>query len=410
MSRKYQILVWIMLTLVLALNCIPVFAWSPAEKLSSNSVVLMDTTRGQILFEKNQNSRLSPSVMCKLMTALVTIEKADLNAKVTISKNAASFNGLHLVVGNQYSVSDLLHAVILSQGNDAAVALAEYVGNGDIKKFVKYMNDTAKELMLKDTLFANPTGLFEKGQYTSARDIATLVKSAISNPTFNVIFGAKGIGWLNGNNSSILTNQNTLFWSYNGVDGGKIGTNTTPHIISAVTTATQNGKRLIAVVFNTGEEQALAETAKLFDYGFSNFYTGILVPSNTPQRSVEIDNVKLDLISKIDVYYTYPIGNSFIKNITFLPNEKLRLPVGTDTIAGILKYTLNDDTVIEVNLYSNKSVSAPQDYKTRIKDILTENRDLVIIVVILAVIEVVLVIYNLFKWILRLVKKPRTQL
>ncbi|ACL74902.1 D-alanyl-D-alanine carboxypeptidase family protein [Ruminiclostridium cellulolyticum] len=405
MSKKILI---VFVALILIFNCLPVFAWTPTEGLTSSSVVLMDTVRGQILFEKNAYAHLSPSVMCKLMTALVTIEKTDLNAKVTISKNAASFKGLNLVVGNQYTVEDLLYAVMLSQGNDAAVALAEYVGDGDIQKFVRYMNTKAKELSLKDTYFVNPTGLYEKDQYTSAKDIAVLVKAAISNNTFNLMFGARGFGWLNGNNSSILTNQNTLFWSYKGVDGGKIGTNTNPQSISAVTTATLNEKRLIAVVFNTNEENAFSETAKLFDYGFSKFYTGVLVPKNIPQRSIEVDNVKVDLVSKIDVYYTYPVGDSFINNISFTPNEKLKLPLNTETIAGVLKYTLNDNTVIEVNLYSDKTVSAPEDYISKIKNIVTENRDLVIIVGILAIIELVLIAKNLLKFIFK-AKKTRTQ-
>ncbi|HEX2926504.1 MAG TPA: D-alanyl-D-alanine carboxypeptidase family protein [Ruminiclostridium sp.] len=405
MNKK--ILFAITLILILVFNCLSVFAWTPSEGLSSSSVVLMDTVRGQVLFEKNAYKHLSPSVMCKLMTALVTIEKTDLNAKVTISKNAASFKGLNLVVGNQYTVEDLLYAVMLSQGNDAAVALAEYVGDGDIKKFVGYMNEKAKELSLKDTYFSNPTGLYENGQFTSARDIATLVSAAISNPTFNVIFGARGFGWLNGSDSSVLTNQNTLFWSYKGVDGGKIGTNTNPQSISAVTTASQSDKRLIAVVFNTDENKVFAETAKLFDYGFSNFYTGILVPKDIPQRNIEVDNVKVDLASKIDVYYTYPVGNSFIKSINFVQNKKLKLPVTPETLAGVLKYTLNDNTVIEVNLYPDKTISAPKDYMAKLTNIITENRDLVTIVGILALIELILAINYLLKFLYKYQKKAK---
>ncbi len=405
MSKKILL---VLVALILIFNSLPVFAWTPAESLTSSSAVLMDTVRGQVLYEKDAYKHLSPSVMCKLMTALVTIAKADLNAKITISKNAASYKGLNLVVGNQYTVEDLLYAVMLSQGNDAAVALAEYVGDGDIQKFVKYMNTKAKELSLKDTYFVNPTGLYEKDQYTSAKDIASFIKAAIANNTFNTIFGAKGFGWINGNNSSILTNQNTLFWSYKGVDGGKLGTNTNPQSFSAVTTASQNEKRLIAVVFNTNEKDTFSETAKLFDYGFSKFFTGVLVPKHIPQRSIEVDNVKVDLVSKIDVYYTYPIGNSFIKNITFIPNEKLKLPINTEIIAGVLKYTLNDSTVIEVNLYSDKTVSAPKDYRTKIKNIVSENKDLVTIVGILGIIEIILIIKNLIKFMFR-AKKTRTQ-
>jgi D-alanyl-D-alanine carboxypeptidase/D-alanyl-D-alanine carboxypeptidase (penicillin-binding protein 5/6) len=342
------------------------------------------------------------------MTALITIEKSQLNSKVTISKNAVSINGssLNLTVGNLYSVEDLLYGIMLSQGNDAAIALAEYVGNGNISNFVSFMNNKAKELCLTDTFFVNPTGLYDEKQFTSTRDIAKLVKSAITNSTFNSLFGAKGIAWINGKDSSILTNKNKLFWSYSGVDGGKIGT-TPQQGTTSVTTATRDNRRLIAVVFDENEDNALDQTAKLFDYGFSHFFSGILVPKDTPIRSISIEDVNVNLISKIDVFYTYPKGNSFIKNISFNINEKLNLPISPDTIAGVLTYKLNDDTVIDVNLYSDKVVVAPEDYSSKIKSIFKENQDLVTIVIILIAIEFIILIYKLIILILKIMRKSK---
>ncbi len=408
MNKKRQRFGLILVISILIFNSIPAFAWTPNDKLSANSAILIDSIRGQVLYEKEADSLYSLSIMCKLMTALVTIEKTDLNDKVTISKNSANVNGasLNLVVGNLYTVEDLLYAVILSQGNDAAIALAEYVGGGDVNKFVGYMNDKAKELMLIDTYFVNPTGLYDKKQFTSTKDIARLVKTAISNPVFNSIFGARGIAWVNGKNSSILTNQNKLFWSYKGIDGGKIGT-TPQQGTTSVTTATRDDRRLIAVVFDDNEENSLTQTAQLFDYGFSRYSTGILVNKNTPLRSITVEDVEVDLISKMDVYYTYPIGESYIDKINFVANEKLSLPITTDTIGGVLNYTLSDGTVIEVNLYSDKEVVAPEDYKSKVKKIIEENRDLVIIVSVLAVIEGILIIYNLLKLIYKLFSKKK---
>jgi len=406
MNKKRQKFGLIIIISIIIFNSLPVFAWTPKEELPVSSAILMDTIRGQVLYEKEADNLFSPSIMCKLMTALITIEKTQLNAKVTISKNAAGINGLslNLVVGNLYSVEDLLYAVMLSQGNDAAIALAEYVGDGDVNKFVGYMNDKAKELMLTDTFFVNPTGLYDKKQFTSTRDIAKIIKTAISNPLFNSIFGARGIAWLNGKDSSILTNQNNLFWSYNGVDGGKIGT-TPQQGTTSVTTATRDGRRLIAVVFDKNEENTLLQTTQLFDYGFSRYYNGILVPKGTPLRTITVEESDVNLISKMDVYYTYPIGDSYIESISFIANEKLKLPISTDIVAGVLNYTLKDGTVIEVNLYSDKVVVAPEDYKSKAKTIFEENRDLVTIVIVLVAIECVLIIYNLIKLLCKVIKK-----
>ncbi len=402
----HKLVLFIILLSAIILNSIPVLAWTPDEELTASSAILMDTMRGQILFEKDADKVLSPSIMCKLMTALITMDKTQLNSKVTISKNAAGINGasLNLTVGNLYTVEDLLYGIMLSPGNDAAIALAEYGGDGDVNKFVGYMNETAKKLMLNDTYFVNPTGLYDEKQFTSVRDIAKLIKSAIANPVFNSVFGSRGIAWINGKDSSVLTNQNKLFWSYNGVDGGKIGTNPKLGVIS-VTTATRDGRRLVAVVFDKDEESTLSQTTQLFDYGFTNYYNGILVSKDTPLRTIAVQNVDVNLISKIDVYYTYPVGQSYIKDISFTKNEKLELPIKTDTVAGVLKYILEDGTEIDVDLYSDKEIVPEQDYKTKIKTILDENRDLVLIVTILIVIEFVLLFYNIIKLIIKIARK-----
>jgi len=407
MKKLHRLFILLILIFaILSLNIVPVFAWTPEEELSASSAILIDTLRGQTLYEKEADKLLSPSIMCKLMTALITIENTQLNSKVTISKNAAGINGasLNLTVGNMYTVKDLLYGVMLSPGNDAAIALAEYVGNGDVNKFVTLMNETAKKNMLNHTYFVNPTGLYDENQFTSVRDIAKLLKIAISNPVFNSIFGSKGIAWGDGKNSSILTNQNKLFWSYTGVDGGKIGTNPNQGVI-AVTTATRDGRRLLAVVFDKDEESVLTQTTQLFDYGFQHFYNGILVSKDVPLRTINVEGIEINLVSKIDIYYTYPIGQSYIKNITFTKNEKLALPIKTDTVAGVIKYTLEDGTEIDVDLYSDREVVAPEDYKARINKILEENRDLVIIVIILLMVELILVLHHIIKNIKKLIKK-----
>jgi len=199
MKKLHRLFILLILIFaILSLNIVPVFAWTPEEELSASSAILIDTLRGQTLYEKEADKLLSPSIMCKLMTALITIENTQLNSKVTISKNAAGINGasLNLTVGNMYTVKDLLYGVMLSPGNDAAIALAEYVGNGDVNKFVTLMNETAKKNMLNHTYFVNPTGLYDENQFTSVRDIAKLLKIAISNPVFNSIFASKGIAWV----------------------------------------------------------------------------------------------------------------------------------------------------------------------------------------------------------------------
>ncbi len=405
-KMKLKPIVFILLLAVTIMNILPVLAFSPEEDISASSAILMDTIRGQVLFEKNAEKSVSPSIMCKVMTALITIEKTKLNSKVTISKNAQGIKGasLNLTVGNLYTVEDLLYGIMLAQGNDAATALAEYVGDGDVNRFVGYMNETAKKLGLDNTYFVNPTGLFDENQFTTLKDTAKLIKIAIANPVFNSIFGSRGVAWIDGKDSSILTNQNKLFWSYRGVDGGKIGTNPQQGVTS-VTTASKEGRRLIAVVFDKTEESTLEQTIKLFDYGFDFFYNGLLVSKDTPVRNINVQGLEINLISKYDVYYTYPKGQSYIKGVKFNQNDKLTLPVRTDMVAGMLEYELEDGTTISIDLYPDREISAPQDYKDKIRATLNENKDLVIIVGILIVIEFILMFFYLIRLFIRIVKK-----
>ena len=403
---RTKLIAFIILLTVIIINTLPAMAALPDEELSASSAILMDTIRGQVLFEKGADKPVSPSVMCKVMTAFITIEKTKLNSKVTISKNAQGIKGasLNLTVGNLYTVEDLLYGVMLAQGNDAAIALAEYVGDGDVNRFVEYMNETAKRLELNDTYFVNPTGLYDENQYTTLKDTAKLIKAAIANPVFNSIFGSRGAAWIDGKDSSILTNQNKLFWSYSGVDGGKIGTNPQQGVTS-VTTATKEGRRLISVVFDKTEESTLEQTIKLFDYGFNFFYNGLLVSKDTSIRNINVQGQEVNLISKYDVYYTYPKGQSYIKGIKFTQNEKLTLPVKTDTVAGMLVYELEDGTNISVDLYPDREIAAPQDYKDKINTILSENKDLVMIVGVLIAIELILMFYYLIRLLVRIAKK-----
>jgi D-alanyl-D-alanine carboxypeptidase/D-alanyl-D-alanine carboxypeptidase (penicillin-binding protein 5/6) len=146
-------------------------------------------------------------------------------------------------------------------------------------------------------------------------------------------------------------------------------------------------------------------TTKLFDYGFTHFISGVLIPKDTTVRTITVNDIDVDLVSKMDISYTYPIGQSFIKSITFKPNEKLTLPMNTDTIAGVLHYVLEDDSTIDINLYPSKEIVGPQDPLTKIKAIFAENKDLVILVLILSAIEIFLAIYHLSRFVIRAVKK-----
>lgn len=378
-------------------------------QLKAPSAILVEVEKGQILYRKNVNSKLHIAVANKIMTAILTIEKGNLESKVTISKESTSSEGsvLFLTIGEKYTVEDLLNAIIITNANDAANALAEHIG-GDIDKFVEMMNAKAKELKMNDTYFANPTGLTNENQYTTAKDIAILVRYALTLPDFNRIFSYRAVPWVDAQGVELLTNSNRLFWSYDGVDGGKTGYNKIEKQ-SSITTATRSGRRLISIVLDCPERDVFNDSAALLDYGFNNFKRGILVSKNQSLQSIMVENKEINLISINDVYYTYPVGEDYVSNVEINVDKDLKPPILKSKVIGTARYTLKDGTVIDVNLYPDTDMLPPENTYTKLIKKLKEYKDLYRLVIILLVLEILVIIYKIITKIIRFFKKVKSK-
>ncbi|HOQ01433.1 MAG TPA: D-alanyl-D-alanine carboxypeptidase family protein [Acetivibrio clariflavus] len=416
MNNRFLIKVqcFLIVFLIIFVNGVQVFAALEPPELNAASAILVESKRGQILFEKDSRKRLHIASANKLMTALLALEKAGakLDTQVTISKNVTEVEGLkmNLEVGAKYSVEDLVYTIILTSGNDSAIALAEYVG-GDVKTFVDMMNKKAHELKLKDTSFTNPTGLYDEAQYTTAYDLALLLRYALSNPAFDRIFSTEAKLWTNQNKVEIITNSNSLFWRYDGIDGGKTGYNDLERQ-TAITTATRNNMRIISIVLDSPEESVYEDSIKLLDYGFGNFKTGVLVKKEQIIETMYVEGKAIDLISPIDVYYTYPVGEYYIKDIDIKIKEDIELPVLKTRVVGAVKYILKDGTEINVDLYPAVNVYSSVDMFSSFVKSMIEYKEITILLFILIWIELFLIILKLLrvikKVILKLVSKVKS--
>lgn len=374
--------------------------------IKAPSVILTDSDRGQVLFGRDPDTRLHVSAICKLMTVLIAVEAGDLNSTVTISKDsvdAAQGSALSLEAGEKYTLDDLLCGIMVTSANDAANAVAEHISK-DIPSFVAKMNETAAKLQMKDTRFMNPTGLYDENQYTSAHDISRFIVYASKNSEFNRIFGTQVMPWTyKDGKSKILTSSNKLFWSYNGIKGGKTGYNT-KNQQSVIASASKNGLKLVCIVLNSPESTLFTDAEALFDYGFSNFRISKLVQKGAHIKNVKTDNGNVDLVSGSDVYYVHPAGDNFIKD--FDVSLDLQPPISTSKLAGNARYTLKDDTVIDVGLYPATQALAPaDDFLTSARKTLLENRDILILLIILFIIEAVLLVLKIIKFIKWLFRK-----
>ena len=246
-------------------------------EISAQAAVVYDVTHGKILYEKEADTRLYPASTTKLMTALLVLEKADLNSTVTFSKTAVTNleSGavtLKVAEGDRISVKDCLYGLLLKSANEVANGLAEHVG-GSISGFADMMNKKAKELGCTGTNFVNPNGLNDPNHYTTCRDMAKIAAAAFTNETLCKIGGTLSYEFPATKNAAARTitpGHKMLYPSdsryYEGIVGGKTGY-TSLAGNTLVTCVEKNGVRIIAVVMKAKSTQ-YADTKALLDYGF----------------------------------------------------------------------------------------------------------------------------------------------
>lgn len=247
-----------------------------AADVAAPSAILMEKETGEILFAKEEHTRREPASVTKIMTLLLTMEAIDsgklsYDDTVTASAHASSMGGsqIWLKEGEEMTVRDLLKAVCIVSGNDAATALAEHLG-GSEESFVEMMNKRAAELGMADTHFVNCTGLPAEGHETSAHDIALMSRELILRHPDIRQFTTVWMDSLRGG-ESMLVNTNKLVRFYRGATGLKTGsTDSAKYCVSA--TAEQDGMELIAVILKGETSQSRFDDAKtLLNYGFSHF-------------------------------------------------------------------------------------------------------------------------------------------
>ena len=260
--------------------------------LDAPSALLMEKATGTVLYAKDEHTPREPASVTKVMTLLLTMEAVDSGAlsyddPVTGSAHASSMGGsqIWLKEGEQMRVEELIKAVCVVSGNDAAVALGEHLA-GSEEAFVARMNERAQELGMNDTHFVNCTGLPASGHVTSAYDIALMSRELILNHPdirrFTTI-------WMDSlrNGASMLVNTNKLVRFYDGATGLKTGsTSTAKYCISA--TAERDGMELIAVVLGGSTSDARFSDAKaMLNYGFAN-YALVNVAPEAPLPAVPV--------------------------------------------------------------------------------------------------------------------------
>ena len=233
--------------------------------LSAKSAAVMDCVSGRLLLDQNSGRQSLIASTTKIMTALLICEHCNVLDQMQIPRQAVGIEGssMYLKEGERLSIQELLYGLMLSSGNDAAVALALYCC-GSIGEFASLMNDKARSLGMTQTHFENPNGLDSKNHYSTAGDLAILAAYAMENPIFSKTVSTKTVTIGN----RVLRNHNKLLWLYPGADGVKTGyTKAAGRIL--VSSATQNRRRLVAVTISDPNDWT--DHAAMLDRGFSQF-------------------------------------------------------------------------------------------------------------------------------------------
>ena len=348
-------------------------------ELGAKSAILIDQNTGKVLYNKNENERLAPASMTKIMSLILIMEKIDdgslrLDDKIEISTEASSMGGSQIFLnpGESYLVKDLIKGVAMASANDAVVALAEKT-YGSKEHFIEAMNKKAESLNLANTHFSNVHGLDEEGHYSSAYDMSIMARELLKHEQILDFTKVYEEYLTKPDGSQIwLVNTNKLVRFYDGVDGLKTGyTKNAGYCLTA--TAKKNNLRLISVVMGEESiEKRSSDTVKLLNYGFNTFKVNLIKDKNVSLGKIKVQNGKKSSVDVVLVNDAIELLNVSDKPSDYqfkLNIDKVIAPVKKGDIIGKVKILdSNGKQINEVDITINETI-----LKANLRDLFKRN-------------------------------------
>ena len=324
-----------------------------APQIGAESYLLTDAATGDVLASENARMRLPPASLTKIMTSYIIADEIEqgritLDDRVPISVKAWRMEGSRMFIreGTEVSVADLLRGIVIQSGNDASVAMAEYIA-GDEEAFAGLMTQTAKSLGMNNTNFKNATGLPDEMHYTTAEDLAILTRALINRfPEHYAIYSEKYFSY----NDIRQANRNALLWRDDSVDGVKTG-HTQAAGYCLVASAMENDTRLISVVMGARDERTrAAESQKLLNYGFRYYETVNLYAAGSSLKRVRVwsglhESLEVGLDDAITL--TIPRGGRDQLKAEINLQDVIEAPIERGQTLGALTLSLGDEMLVE---------------------------------------------------------------
>ena len=360
-----------------------VFSVNAQFDIKAKTAILQDFHSGEILYEKDADTKIFPASMTKIMTSIITFEllqKGDLSLddKFFVSENAwrwsqAGYSSMFIMVNDQVSVENLLRGIIVASGNDACIALAEGIA-GTEEEFSIMMTSKAKEIGMMNTNFSNSSGITSAYNYSTVRDILIMSNYLIKNyPEYYKYFEEKEFTWdRTGGDPITQGNRNPLLYKNMGVDGIKTGY-LSAEKYSLAASMKRNNRRLIAV--GSGYENKTTrskETAKLLTYGITNF--DLIEIYNSSKDTIELDvwlgkKNKIKSYIKNNIYKTIPKARKKYLKVSLNYDGPIEAPIKKDDKIGKYKIFYKDNLVEEYDVFALEDVEKLNIFSRLLKSI-----------------------------------------
>lgn len=410
--KKVLVYLFVLVSVLISLTNTS-FATNTELTTYSPNCIVMEASTGKIVYEKNSNAQAFPASTTKIMTAILALENCNLTDIATVSHEAIysvpiGYSHAYLVEGEQLTIEQLLHLLLIPSANDAANVLAEHIA-GSISSFTTMMNTKASELGCKNTNFVNANGIHNEKHYSSAYDLALMGRYAMQNETFRKIVSTKKYtlpatnNYLESNRFFKTTNElivsddrvavDNYYYSY--ATGIKTGyTNAAKECI--VASAQKDGIEYIVVILGAEKtENGLSgrylDCKNLFNYAFDNYKTYTINKEKSVLKQVKISNTsifnnKLDLIVENEITLLLKKDTN-ISNITptITINSDLVAPITQNSVIGTISYD------IDGNQYSSNLLAANDVFES---NTFTSILTILTILVILFLLYKLLVVNN----------------
>ncbi|MEO8991867.1 MAG: D-alanyl-D-alanine carboxypeptidase family protein [Nitrosospira sp.] len=332
--------------------------------VAAKSYILTDFQSGQTLFGQNVHERVEPASLTKIMTAYVVFsalhqKRITLTQVVAVSEQAWRAPGSRMFIepSRTVTIDELIRGMIVQSGNDACIALAETI-SGSESAFVQVMNKEASRLGMKNTRFANSTGLPDPAHYSTAYDLSLLAAAMIRDfPEYYPLYSLREYTY----NKITQANRNRLLWLDPNVDGLKTG-HTEAAGYCLVTSARRGERRLISVVMGTASDSARTmESQRMLNHGFQFYDTIRLYPKDTEVIAIQIWKGSKDKLRTgfgHDIYFSLPKGQTDKLKAKVEYKQPLVAPIAAGRKVGRAKFTLDGKLVAEHPLVALETVSS----------------------------------------------------